>query len=236
MTNNNLLYYEGYENFFNMVNENKNYSEYCQKVFGIDFSQDGFSDIKQVKDLINAANIGRDSIFLDIGCGNGKMAEYISDITGSIAYGFDYSKNAVEHAVKRTKEKEGRLFFSQGTIDEKQYPCNMFDTVLSVDTLYFSSNMAALLERILNWLKTGGTFAAFYSEGHLKEKSADKDSTELAAAMKKRGLTYEAEDYTKRHYELMKHKRRVVQGLKEVFLENNMGWYYDASIGQSIDT
>lgn len=235
MSAKNVIFYDGYEAYFDMVENNDIFSDYCNKVFGIDFSQDGFSDLQQVNDLIKAAHIKKDSTILDIGCGNGKMMEYISDQTGAIAHGFDYSKNAIMYGKERTQDKSHRLIFDVGIIDEVNFLSNTFDAILSVDTLYFTNNMTLLIKKIYDWLRPNGVFTAFYGEGHLKEKNKDMDSTDLAVALKELGISYKVVDYTKQHYELMKHKRKNIIDLKDIFEKNNMKWYYEASINQSID-
>lgn len=235
MSKGDLLFYDAYEEFYNIVEKNNVFSKYCEEVFGIDFSQDGFSDINQVNDLITIANIDRNNHVLDIGCGNGKMIEYISEKTSAIGYGFDYSKNAIDYAFARTSNKRDNLFFEVGLIGKIQYEANMFDIILSVDTMYFADNMEEFLKQVYCWLKPKGVFMAFYGEGHLKNKTKDKDNTELARALKKLDFGYEVIDYTKNHYDLMRHKRRVANEMKEEFFKNNMDVYFDCAIDQSID-
>ena len=48
---------------------------------------------------------------LDLGCGNGKMAEYISDCTGANLTGIDFIPFAIQQAQERTQAKRDRLEF-----------------------------------------------------------------------------------------------------------------------------
>ena len=57
---------------------------------------------------------GQVSRVLDVGCGNGKIAEYISDLTQASVTGIDYVPEAISHAQERTAEKRGRLSFIFG--------------------------------------------------------------------------------------------------------------------------
>jgi 2-polyprenyl-3-methyl-5-hydroxy-6-metoxy-1,4-benzoquinol methylase len=229
-----LLFADAYENFYQLVEQNKLFSTYCEKVFGIDFSQDGFSDIAQVKDLMTIAKIKEGDTVLDIGCGNGKLAEYISDTTGATVYGFDYSDNAILAAKDRTRNKP-KLHFEMGLIGEIQFPTNKFDVIISVDTMYFAKDMSLFVSQIMEWLKPGGCFLSYYGEGHMEKRRTDMRYTELAYACNQLGLNYKELDYTRSHYELMKHKRAVISSMKKEFLFSNMAFYYLCAMDQSIN-
>ena len=229
-----LRFYKGYEYFYKKIEKDKFFSTYCERVFGIDFSQDGFSDIGQITELLNAADIRPGHKVLDIGCGNGKLAEYISDRTGAVAYGFDYSKHAIKNARKRVRGKE-RLIFEHGFIGEKEYPTAFFDVVLSVDTMYFATDLKEFVRQLYGWLKPGGVFLAFYGEGPFDEKSSNGDATKLASAFRSIHIAYEVMDFTEQHFALMKRKREVISGMREEFVNSNISFYYEASIAQSVD-
>lgn len=228
-------FYTAYDYFYNMVEKNPVFSDYCTQVFGMDLSQDGFSDLEQVKGVIKAAGIKAGNTVLDMGCGNGKMLEYITDTTGAVGYGFDFSPNAIRHAIARTKSKANKLVFEVASLDDAQYASGMFDAVLSVDTLYFSKDMRGLVEKIRQWLKPGGVFVALYSEGHLGPRTDSVCSTELAMAFEQLGIHFHAINYTLQHLALMQRKRRVLESLKVAFEKKNMRWYYDAALAQSVE-
>ena len=52
MDTKNLPMFDWYENFYHAVEKSVAYSEFCKTVFGIDFSQHGFSDIIQIQELL----------------------------------------------------------------------------------------------------------------------------------------------------------------------------------------
>ena len=47
-----LLFYNEYENFYEMANKSKAFKEFCKEAYGEDFSQDGFSDINQINRIL----------------------------------------------------------------------------------------------------------------------------------------------------------------------------------------
>lgn len=229
-----LPLHDHYENFYNIAEKNDVFACYCEKVFGKDFSQDGFSDINQIHDIIELADIKQGQSVLDIGCGNGKMIEYIADKTGAVAFGFDYSKNAIDNAKLRTKDKPS-MHFEVGAIGEIQYTHDTFDVIISVDTMYFAPDLCKFVGQIRDWLKPGGVFITYFCEGPFEKLSADADSTILALALKENKLPYKVVDYTKNLYKLMKRKQEVALSLKNQFMKSNSEYLYINIINQSID-
>ena len=66
------LFYNEYEHFYEMAEHSDAFRYFCKDAFGDDFSQDGFSDIKQIDRIVEHIPTGRESHMLDVGCGNGR--------------------------------------------------------------------------------------------------------------------------------------------------------------------
>ncbi len=62
-----LLFYAEYESFYDMANHSD--------AFRKDFSQDGFSDIRQTDRILDYVPMANDLSILDVGCGN-TLKEY----------------------------------------------------------------------------------------------------------------------------------------------------------------
>ena len=73
MNKKDLLFYDAYEGFYAMAKKSTAFQNFCNDAFGEDFSQDGFSDIKQINMILNYIPQGEEVHILDVGCGNGKM-------------------------------------------------------------------------------------------------------------------------------------------------------------------
>ena len=236
MAKQDLLFYNEYEEFYSMASNNNIFHRYCEKVFGGDFSQDGFSDVTQIDDILELVDLKENQVILDVGCGNGKMLKYVHEKTGAITYGFDYSENAIAYANNIVNSNKEAFHFETGLIGEIQYAENMFDLITSIDTIYFAENMSIFINHILSWLKPKGYFICAYQEGDIKAKSKDKDHSELALIFRKMGIEYKTLDYSKRAYDLLKHKRAVIESMKDEFLENDLKSWYDCSMTQSISS
>lgn len=174
-----LLFYDAYEEFYKMASTSEIFRDFCIDAYGADFSQDGFSDVKQI-DMIIPFIKNSDMHVLDIGCGNGKMIKYLGDKTGAHIHGFDYSDNAIMYAKENNLSEDFRV----GVMGEIEYPKESFDVVVAMDSVYFAPDMTVLVAQIRSWLKPGGVLFVAYQEGDVMDKTANEDMTVFAEAMR----------------------------------------------------
>jgi ubiquinone/menaquinone biosynthesis C-methylase UbiE len=210
-------------------------------VFGKDFSQHGFSDMAQLGKLLEVTALDSGSRALDLGCGNGAMAEYISDVTGAHVTGIDFIPEAIRQARERTRGKRHRLAFGVGDIGRLDLPPRSFDTLISIDTLYFS-DIDETIGRMRELLMPGGQMAVFYSHGvsptrPIKTFSRDTlppDKTPLGRALEAHGLGYRARDFTAEDYAHAQLKKRVAEELRaELEAEGNL-FLYKSRHGEAV--
>lgn len=218
-----LLFYNAYQEFYKMANQSKAFSAYCKKAFGEDFSQDGFSDVLQLNKILSMVELSSDSCVLDIGCGNGKVLEFIHKRYQANIYGFDYSENAIASAKHRMGDLGELQVALMGEVD---YAEEMFDFILSLDTIYFAPDMPEFVSQIYRWLKPEGVFICGYQEGDVMGKTANQHTSVLANAFTTKGLTYEVIDYTKETYDMLKRKREAIISMKEEFRKEGLNLWY----------
>lgn len=217
-----LLFYSEYEEFYAMAEASEAFSAYCQDAFGEDFSQDGFSDVRQINRILPYIP-AEGACILDVGCGNGKMLRYLQRRTGASIFGFDYADNAIRTA-RAIADRQGE--FTVGVMGEIDYPAESFHVVTAMDTLYFAPDMTAFVGQIRRWLKQGGTLCAGYQEGDVMPRTAGAHETVLAKALKANGMPYEVEDITLETYSLMHRKREAALRHKDAFLrEGHQAWF-----------
>lgn len=224
------LFYNEYEHFYEMAEHSDAFRYFCKDAFGDDFSQDGFSDIKQIDRIVEHIPTGRESHMLDVGCGNGKMLGYLQKRTNAYIHGFDYSANAINTARKlfRTNAE-----FRIGSIGEIDYPSEQFDVITSMDTMYFAPDMEKFLLQAIGWLKKSGVFFICYQEGDVMPKTDNKDTTVLARALQKNGIPYEVEDITKETYDLLRKKRETALLYQKAFREEGSTEWFDMLMAQT---
>lgn len=223
MSNKELLFYDEYERFYKMAENSKAFRNFCREAFGEDFSQDGFSDVKQVDRILEFIPAGSDVHVLDVGCGNGKMLGYLQKKTDAYVSGFDYSANAIACAKKNFQRKAE---FRQGNIGEIDYPEGQFDVITSMDTMYFAPDVKKFLLRIMRWLKKDGVLFVGYQEGDVMPKTENARTTVFAKALEECGIPYVVDDVTKETYETLKKKREVALLYEKDFAEEgNQEWF-----------
>lgn len=111
-----------------------------------------------VKETVAAENMNGREI-LEIGCGRGGFSGYLMTRFPSIRnlYACDYSESALEIG----KQKNGhhdKIIWMKEDIQALSFANEMFDTVISCETIEHVPNPLKALEEIHRVLKPGGTF------------------------------------------------------------------------------
>ena len=225
-----LLFYEEYEAFYAMAKESGAFRSFCKDAFGEDFSQDGFSNKEQIEMILQYVPQKADVHILDIGCGNGKMLGYLQKKTKSHIHGFDYSEEAIRTAQALFHENAE---FREGIIGQIEYPEEIFDVIISMDTLYFAADMTAFVSQVKKWLKKDGVFFVGYQEGEIMPKTANAHTTALAQALRANDMTYEVTDLSQQTYLLLQTKREAALKHRSMFEAEGHRQWFDMLMGQT---
>ena len=115
--------------------------------------------------------------FLDVGCGNGWVVRYVSDMsTCKKAVGIDKSKKMITQANKKIKNGKESFFY---TDIESWNHTGKFDFIFAMESIYYADSMEEAIKKIYKLLKPGGQFFCgtdFYTE--------NKATTKWASMMK----------------------------------------------------
>jgi cyclopropane fatty-acyl-phospholipid synthase-like methyltransferase len=219
-------FYYWYKDYYQATRTSAAYAEFCERVFGRDFSQHGFSDMAQVDVMLARLNLGPKDRVLDLGCGNGAMAEYIAQETGARVSGIDYIPEAIRQAKERAESRPDRLSFYVGDIGhlvdaQGQLPFrpHSFDALIAVDTLYFG-DLKDTLRQMRCLLAPGGQMALFYghnrytSEGEFDPATLAPQRTPLGEALQVHDLRCETLDFSRADYEHAQLKKVVLEELR----------------------
>lgn len=225
-----LLFYDAYEQFYSMAAESQAFKAYCENAFGADFSQDGFSDLNQIKLILSNIPKREKLHILDIGCGNGKMLKYLQNETNAYIYGFDYSENAIQTA---TAQKNEKADFRVGAMGEIEYQEETFDVAISMDSLYFAKDMSQFVGQVHTWLKKDGLFLIGYQEGEIMPKTQNNETTVIAQALRKNKFRYKVLDITVDTYNLLIRKRESVLKYEKEFLEEGLTAWFEMVLAQT---
>jgi ubiquinone/menaquinone biosynthesis C-methylase UbiE len=229
-----------YTDFYAATEHSRAHAAFCERVFGANLCQHGFADMAQIDALLDATHLGVGDQALDLGCGNGMIAEYISDRTGAHVTGLDYIPGAIRQATERTAAKAERLAFVVGDINHLEgMPSGAFDAIISIDTLYFSEDYVATIRELVRMLRAGGQMAILFSHGRepwvpveqFDAEALAADKTPLAVALIANGLKFHTWDFTQEDCRLARLRQEVLTELKPDFeaegntfiWENRMG-------------
>jgi hypothetical protein len=73
------MFWYYYQKFYQAARPSAAHSELCKRAFGEDLCQEGQTDMASLEELLDILDLKRGEHLLDLGCGAGVIAEYISD-------------------------------------------------------------------------------------------------------------------------------------------------------------
>jgi len=152
---------------------------------------------KLYRTAVSEVNMREGEKLLDIGYGNGYLLKQLYKKQPVDMYGIDISEDAMEMATKKNKRAvlNNQLHLCVGDCCELTYDADTFDTVTSINTIYFWSDTLKGLSEIKRVLKSGKSFYnVVISKEHLDKISFTQigykkfEREELAALGEKAGF------------------------------------------------
>jgi cyclopropane fatty-acyl-phospholipid synthase-like methyltransferase len=217
------------EEYYTRTHHSKAHATFCERVYGKDLCQHGMMDMEQLGKLLDILALDADHHVLELGCGNGAVAEFISDVTMARITAVDTSTVGITQAIKRMREKRSRLRFVQGGMLDVAFAPRTFDTIVAIDTLYFVRDLDKLITRLREMAKPGAQMGVFYSswvgDGDPREPLLPHKN-ELGQVLEKQGLQYRTWDLTEQEIEHWKRKLQVAAELKEAFEAEGNAFLY----------
>jgi protein-L-isoaspartate O-methyltransferase len=234
------MMFDFYARFYTAVASSAANAEYCTQVYGRNLCQHGFADLLHLDHLLQVSRLSASDRILDLGCGNGMIAEYISDQTGAHVTGIDFIPQAIRDALERTQAKRDRLAFRVMDISRLDFPSASFDVIISIDTLYFSEVLATL-GGCLPLLKAGGRLVAFFDQScgpgtpleDYPREIIQADQTELAQALQKLNFSYQTWDYSDAMLAHLRRRRPALAALKTQFEAEGNQFLYESHLGEA---
>jgi ubiquinone/menaquinone biosynthesis C-methylase UbiE len=200
----------------------KAYSKFCQRVFGEDLCQADLMDMPQLDKLLEVLDLSAKNRVLDLACGIGAIAEYISDTTGAYVLGIDFARGAIQRAQERTHGKRERLEFRVGNMNHLDLSHGSVDTVIAIAALHYAKDLGDTIRQLVGVLSPDGQMGFFTFQYALEGASPDAllpENTNLARALKNNGLHFQAWDYTQQEIEVWRRQLQVARELMEEFRE-----------------
>ena len=230
-----------YEKYYDLVDHSPVHHDFCEKAFGKDLAQHGFADMEQLALLIQHAGLNPQTQVLDLGCGNGMIAEYLSDHTGACITGIDYIPDAIRAAQTRTAAKADRLRFQVGDLNRLDLPPRSFEVIMLIDTIYFSDDYARTIRELKTALRPNGRLAIFFSYGREPQIAPEDfpkdrlppDRTPAADALRQNAMSFDAWDLTMSDYRNARQRKELLPQLKSRFEQESATFIYENRLGEA---
>lgn len=233
--------FDFYNQFYHAAPASAAHAQFCRQVFGMDLCQHGFAGTGQLDALLAAAAVRPGHHLLDVGCGNGLIAEYLAERSGACVSGLDFAPEAIHQATTRTQAKADRLTFFVGDINDLHLLPGAYDVIVSIDSIYFSQDYAETIRAFKQALRPGGRLAIYYSFGRepwvpIEEFPAEQlpaGRTPLAQALHANDLPFVTLDFTADDYRLANRRKYVLELLRGEFEAEGNLFLYENRLGDA---
>lgn len=220
-----------YKEYYEKAPVSRAHAEFCERLFGRDFCQHGFSDMAQIEKMLELGAFKPTDHLLELGCGTGSVAEFISDKTGARVTGIDIVPEAIRIARERTADKQDRLTFREGNVSHIHFPTNSFDGIISIDSLYFAENLSDTLRQMTQVVRPGGQMLIFYNDVLAGDPPGQWEA--LEGVLKEHALPFSRHDFTREHLEHAKRKLEIAEELRPAFEAEGNLFLYENRAGEA---
>ena len=198
----------------------KAYSSFCNQVYGKNLSQANMMDMVQLDKLLQVLNLTYTNRVLDLACGVGKIAEYISDITHAYVLGIDLAAGAIKRAQERTQEKKNRLEFQIGDINNLPLDIIDVDTVIGIAAVHYIEDLNKIIRQLKEILPPNGQMGLFTFQYCTATDSPEillPENTTLGQILKNNDLRFQTWDFTEKEIEIRHKQLQIARDLIKDF-------------------
>jgi trans-aconitate methyltransferase len=160
---------------YEAIAKSKTYTEYCEKVHGVDIKMLNTLSNDQLLLLEKKLESYNVNTMLDLGSGNGELTKYIANKYSIKTTGIDFSYSV--------SDVKGCAFKKFDTEDFKLD--SKFDLILSVDSFYMIKDYKSFLKNLIEHLSPNGKILIFFTivdetlERHQITKACNKLSLKM---------------------------------------------------------
>jgi len=220
-------YWYYYQQFYQRADQSAAHSQFCERVYGFDLCQEGMLDMDALHDLLGRLDLNAGQRLLDLGCGAGGIAEYISDRSDVTVTGIDYSSTAIETARQRCRNKASRLKFVEADMNHLELAPRSYDAAIAVDSIYWVGDTCQVIKDIAAALKPGGQLlmvTVHRLEAGDDPASLKLDSNWLTRALDQTGFDYQAVDCSAAFLDFWPRVRQALIELADDFEDEGTGF------------
>lgn len=231
----------------------KVYGKYCEQLYGKDFRQFNQMPHKHLEKALALLRLNSSDSVLDMGCGNGRITEYISKTTGCSICGIDFADKMIEQACTRVANADANANANanaeaNGLSDKISFECRDFDNlaemdkkftaILAIDGIDLDRAVGQRLESMLGLLKENGQILIMASADRLPiepEQIIEIENQTLVKLLKQKGIIFNFWDFTEDQRVLWKNSLKILESLKDDFIREGSQSLYEDSLEDTED-
>lgn len=212
------------EEFNGLINRGSNsdaYLDFCGEVYGYRMPLFNMMDKEQLDFIFDSIQVSSSDTILDIGCGTGCILNHIVKKYGCYGVG-------VDHIDPSETAEDGVISFVKGDIDDILEYRLTPNVCLSVDSLYFSVNLEALIYGLKSISNRMYLFYSQYLFDATKKHEASllADHTRLGSVLRQTGCPYKTIDFSTNEQSLYEKGLTILPKYRDLFeAEGNVGLY-----------
>lgn len=183
--------------------------------------------MEQLDKLLSTLNLNSNDFVLDLGCGLGKVAEYIQMKTGAKITGIDFAEQLIQWANDNKEVNNDRLVFQVDNINDLSFSPSTFSVIYAIDTLYPTNihNLNATIGKLKSLLKPKGQLGIFFAqliETTEQQEFLAPNHTKMAQALQQNGFSFTVIDFTKNSRDIWVKELSIGKEMYDIFeIEGN---------------
>lgn len=199
------------------------YLDYCKEIYGYRIYLFNMMDKQQLDYLFSSVAVLNSDTVLDLGCGPGSILDFLVRKYGCHGIGVDQIEQSI------VKKCSKGISYINGDIDMLSSYNLKPDITLSIDSLYFSSDLDGLM-RQLKSIENNRLYLYssqyIFDEARKEEISLHCDNTRIARSLQINGMPYKTLDYSANEQSLYEKALMVLPKYKDDFeREGNIDLY-----------
>lgn len=219
-----------YDEFFLKADSSPTHQKFCEQVYGMNLCQHGMATMNQLQILLDSLNITQNDRVLELGCGNGRITQWLQAQTGAFFTGIDLSPVGIQQAQMRMGNTNPNLNFQVENLNEFVPEVTPYQFIIAIDLFPFIQDPEALLTNLQTCLAPGGTLVIFWSAwkpDHSPESVLSPKHNHLASILDKNNWSYQFLDFSVQEREHWKQKHEALFDLKNAFEQENNHFLYN---------
>jgi cyclopropane fatty-acyl-phospholipid synthase-like methyltransferase len=227
----------------------KAFSKVCEIVYETDLTQMGTMTKPQLELMLEKSVFDESQRVLDVGCGVGRIADYLSKRTLASFLCVDLDEGAIAKGISICKENP-KISFKIHDLRDIAGLNQTFTKILVIDSLYFVADIdpknldesvkayteavKSTIKDLYSLLEKNGELIIFWSElPFFKLEKKSPECTQVGVSLTQLGYSYVSYDLTDLDTKHWKDRKRALLMYEQDFIEEGSKELFDSYLGET---